>query len=228
MNKAVAVVSAALLAMLGACATAPTNSSVAYAPGGLGMPDNQTVQAPLTNPPIVPADKVKVLVYQEPDLSGDYVVDGSGRVNLPLVGQIEIQGRTASEASDLIRSRLAQTYLRDPKVSVVVSQAAQRTITVEGAVGQSGVFPIEGQTTLIRAVAMARGTTQDAHLSRVIVFRTQKGQRTAAAFDLKAIRAAESPDPEIYGNDVIVVTGSRAVWRDVLAAIPILGVFTAL
>ena len=222
-----ALASAVLATTLSACATAP-GGSVPYAPANFGEPDRQTVQAPSANPPIVPADKIKVLVYQEPDLSGEYVVDGTGKVDLPLVGQIEVHGRTASEASELIRSRLATTYLRDPKVQVVVSQSAARTVTVEGAVGQSGVYPIEGTTTLIRAVALAHGTTQDANNSRVIVFRTQNGQRTAAAFDLEAIRTAAAPDPEIYGNDVIVVTGSRnkALWRSVLSVIPVLGVFT--
>jgi polysaccharide export outer membrane protein len=79
----------------------------------------------------------------------------------------------------------------------------------------------------MRAVALARGTSEDANPGRVVVFRTINGQRMAAAFDLRAIRRAEAEDPAIYGNDIVVVDGSRArsIWRDVLGAIPILGVF---
>jgi polysaccharide export outer membrane protein len=81
--------------------------------------------------------------------------------------------------------------------------------------------------TLIQAVALARGTTQDANARRVAVFRTIDGKRQAAAFDLTAIRRGEAPDPQIYPGDIIVVDGSRIkeVQRQVLQSIPLLAIF---
>ncbi|HYJ29454.1 MAG TPA: SLBB domain-containing protein, partial [Allosphingosinicella sp.] len=118
-------------------------------------------------------------------------------------------------------------HLRSPNVNVVVLEQAQQSITVDGSVRQPGVVPIRGSTTLMRAVALARGTSEDANPGRVVVFRTINGQRMAAAFDLRAIRRAQAEDPAIYGNDIVVVDGSRSrsIWRDVLGAIPIIGVF---
>jgi polysaccharide biosynthesis/export protein len=86
---------------------------------------------------------------------------------------------------------------------------------------------VQGSTTLMRAVALARGLSGDANPSRVVVFRTVNGQRMAAAFDLTRIRRAQAEDPAVYGNDVVVVDGSRAraLFRDVLSSIPILGIF---
>jgi polysaccharide export outer membrane protein len=112
---------------------------------------------------------------------------------------------------------------------VAVAEAAAQTVTVEGAVNRSGVYPIVGATTLIRAIALASGTNRDANDARVLVFRTIDGQRMAAAFDLRAIRSAEAEDPPIYGNDLVVVPASqgRMLFRDVLSVIPAVGVFTA-
>lgn len=212
-------------AALAGCAT--PGGPVPYSPAGFGEPD--TTLAPISQglETIVPADKLQVTVFQEPDVSGEFIVDHAGRIDFPVLGQLEVKGMTAPQLAELIKTRLSQTYLRDPKVQVAITEAAQRTVTVEGAVAESGIFPITGPTTLIRAVALAKGTTRDANDARVVVFRTIDGQRMAAAFDLTAIRRAEAPDPEIYGNDVIVVPGSksRSIFRDVISTIPILGIF---
>jgi polysaccharide export outer membrane protein len=77
---------------------------------------------------------------------------------------------------------------------------------------------------------MARGTTQDANLRRVVIFRQIDGQRMAAGFDLRAIRTAQMEDPTVYASDIIIVDGSqtRQMWRDVLQTIPILALFRPL
>jgi polysaccharide export outer membrane protein len=223
-SQQLAILSAALVALAGC---AGRGGSVPYAPAGFGLPDQVTVQTVDGSQTIVPRDKLKVTVFQEPEVSGEFEVNSAGKIDYPLLGLLDVQGLTAPELSELIRARLASSYLRDPKVQVAVSEAAERTITVEGAVGQSGVYPIEGPTTLIRAIALARGTSKEANDSRVVVFRTIAGQRQAAAFDLDAIRRAEADDPPIYGNDVVVVPGSKSygLWREFLSSVPILGIF---
>ena len=137
-----------------------------------------------------------------------------------------VQGRTAQEVSTQLAARLSERYLQSPNVSVAVKERAQQTITVDGSVQQPGVFGIKGPTTLLQAVAMARGTSQDANPQRVIVFRTINGERVAGAFDLKAIRTAQAEDPVIYGNDIIIVDGSRArqLFRDLMQTVPLLGI----
>lgn len=222
------LVTSALMALIvSGCAAGP-GGSVPYSPVGFGAPDEVLVQRSDEIATIVPMDKLRVTVFQEENVSGDFAVDAAGRIDYPLLGLLEVQGLTAPQLSEMIRTRLASSYFRDPKVQVTLTEAAARTVTVEGAVGRSGIFPIEGQTTLIRAVALANGTTQDANDSRVIVFRQIGGQRMAAAFDLKAIRRAEAEDPRIYGNDVIVVPGSgnRQIWQGVLGALPVIGIFS--
>ena len=76
-------------------------------------------------------------------------------------------------------------------------------------------------------LAQAGGTSDYASLREAIVFRTVGGQRMVARFDIKDIRGARAPDPEVYGNDVIVVgesAGKRLI-HDILSAAPLAGIF---
>jgi polysaccharide export outer membrane protein len=177
---------------------------------------------------IGPLDKLNITVFQVKDLTLDRVqVDASGRILLPLIGQLNAAGRTTTELSDEIAARLAASYLQNPQVSVVVSEAASQKVTVDGAVTEAGVFELRGRTTLLQAVAMAKGPARNANLRRVAVFREIDGQRQAAVFDLKAIRKGKAEDPEIYGDDVIVVdsSGLKGAWREVLGALPAFSIF---
>jgi len=94
-------------------------------------------------------------------------------------------------------------------------------------VKDGGSFPVGGPISLIQAVALAKGTTEDANARRVAVFRTIGGQRQAAAFDLTSIRRGEAPDPEIYPGDIVVVDGSsvKAAQKQILQSIPLLAIF---
>lgn len=212
--------------ILSAC-TAGRGGSVAYDPENFGPPDPEpavTMEGPQR---IGPLDKLRISVFQVADLTGEFQVDAAGNIDFPLIGTVEAQGKTAGEMAEHLTRLLGQRYLRSPNVQVAITEAYQHTITVDGAVREPGVRPLRGTTTLMRAVAMAKGTAEDANPARVVVFRTINGQRMAAAFDLRAIRRAESPDPIIYGNDIVIVAGSnsRALFRDIISTIPVLGMF---
>jgi polysaccharide export outer membrane protein len=172
-----------------------------------------------------------VNVFQEDDLAVDKgVVDPSGNLSMPLLGSVPAAGKTTSELAAEIADRLSPTYLKHPKVSVTLDTSALLRVTVEGEVGQPGVFPITGPTTLIQAIALARGTTRTAKLGQVVIFRTVNGQRMAARFDLREIRAARAPDPQVLPDDIVVVgfSNARGVWQDFLSALPVLNIFRPL
>jgi polysaccharide export outer membrane protein len=173
-------------------------------------------------------DKLSIRVFQVPDLSFDtLVVDTSGNIQMPLINAVQASGLTAGELSREIGKQLESRYLRDPQVTVTVSEAASQKITVDGAVTQPGVYEMRGTTSLLQAVAMARGPSRVADLSKVAVFRTVDGRRAVALFDLEAIRRGRAEDPVVLGNDVIVVDASRlsAALREVVSAVPVLSVF---
>ena len=202
---------------------------VPYDRPSFGVPDAQTLQLPASAKVVGPLDKLTVSVFQVPELSGEFVVDAEGKILFPLLGSVEAAGKTPDALARDIATRLEARYVRAPSVQVAIKEATEQAITVEGSVQQAGVLPIKGATSLLQAVAMAHGTTEDANPSRVVVFRTINSQREAAAFDLKAIRRGEAPDPAIYGNDIIVVDGSRSrsIFKDIVSTLPIIGIFRA-
>jgi len=173
-------------------------------------------------------DKVKITVFQVPDLSLDAVqVDAAGQVQVPLIGTVPAAGRTTAELAADVAARLGEKYLRSPQVSVIVLEAASQKVSVDGAVNTPGVFEMRGRTTLMQAVAMARGPSRDANLKKIAVFRTVSGQRMVAVFDLNAIRKGEAPDPEILGDDIIVVDSSKlkGALRDIMSVVPAFSIF---
>ena len=177
---------------------------------------------------IGPLDALDITVLQEPELSTKGTpVDAFGNVNLPLVGDVRAGGKTASELAKEVAAKFGERYLRNPQVSVVVSKPVAQKVVVQGEVAQPGVYPIEGPTTLLGALALAKGETELASLSEVAVFRTVNGQRMGAMFDVNSIRRGQAQDPEIRSNDLVIVgySQSRRMWRDLRSFIPILNIF---
>ena len=176
-----------------------------------------------------PGDHVALSVYQEADLSlPDIPIDEAGSVPVPLVGAVAAAGRSTTDVAAEIQRRYGARYLRDPQVTVTLRSSLPRLLSVEGQVARPGQFPVEPGNTLLTAIAMAGSPAQDAKLDEVLVFRNVNGQRLGARFDLTAIRAGRSPDPQVLPGDVVVVGYSsvRGLYRDFLQAAPLLGVFT--
>lgn len=193
----------------------------------LAAPDEQKFQTLPQDYRIAPMDTLSIKVFKAEDLSGDYAVDLAGRISLPLVGEVEAVNLTTAQLDDKISALLSQKYFEHPDVSVAIKQSTAHVVTVDGAVTQAGQYPVSGPVTLIQAVALARGTSQDANARRVAVFRMVGGQRQAAAFDLTGIRRGEAKDPQIYPGDIVVVDGSKIkeAQRQIFQSIPLLGIF---
>ena len=190
-------------------------------------PDEVKFQTLESNYKIAPMDKLAIKVFKMDDLSGDYDVDLAGNISLPLIGQVAAANLTTAQLDDQLTEKLGAKYLEHPDVSVAIKASTAHVVTVDGAVKEGGSFPVGGPISLIQAVSMAKGTTEDANARRVAVFRTISGQRQAAAFDLTSIRRGQSPDPQIYPGDIIVVDGSsvKATQKQILQSIPLLALF---
>lgn len=192
------------------------------------VPGDATAVQPAMEYRIGALDLLNVTVFQVEDLTLEKVqVDAAGNLQLPLIGTVTAKGRTTTELAQDIRTRLAATYLQNPQVTVIVAEAASQKVTVDGAVTEPGVYQMRGNTSLLQAVAMAKGPNRTAELTRVAVFRNIDGQRMVAMFDLRAIRRGESDDPQILGDDVVVVDSSamNTRIRDVISALPALAIF---
>lgn len=193
----------------------------------LAAPDSPKIVPLEQDYRIAPLDVLAVKVFKQPDLSGDYQVDLTGTISMPLIGSVQVADLTTSELDQRLRQTYGAKYLVNPDISVGVKSSTRRSVTVDGAVKSSGSFPVAGQVSLIQAVAQAGGTTEDANPRRVVIFRSIGGKRQAAAFDLTDIRRGVAQDPTVYPGDIIVVDGSRvkATQKAILSNIPLLSIF---
>lgn len=193
----------------------------------LPPPDQTGMAVDLSSYRIGPLDVIRVEVFGAPELTREAEVDAAGNFSVPLAGAVQAAGRTPAELSAAIAAELQGRYLKNPQISVNIVKAKPKTFTVDGAVRQPGNYPIVGKMTLQQAIATAQGADQVANLNNVVIFRTVNSQKTAALFSLKDIRAGRLEDPQIYGNDIVVVgeSAARRLFRDFGNMFPVLGAF---
>ena len=210
-------------ALLGACTSA--SEHLPHGPAAYDVIPASNAGVRQEDYRINPLDVLSVNVFREPDLTlKDIQVDASGNLLFPLIGNLQAAGRTGSELSREIASRLGERYLRNPQVTVVVSSSVSQRVVVEGNVTDPGVYEIGGNTTLLEALARAKSPTRVAALDEVVIFRVVDNQRVGAVFDVSKIRAGLAPDPQIRGGDTVVVGFSavKGAFRDFLSSAPLL------
>ena len=228
MKRALSLVLILTATLLAACGGQRMDLAAVTAAQPVDLQSTNVSSAPQAEYTIGVGDKLSVRVFQVPDLSFDeLVVDTSGGIQMPLIGAVRSTGQTAGQVSTRIAERLGAQYLRNPQVTVTVTEAASQKVTIDGAVAKPGVYEMRGSTSLLQAVAMAEGPSPIADLTKVAVFRTIGGQRSVALFDLQAIRQGRAEDPAVLGDDVIVVDTSRmsATMRSIVSAVPALAIF---
>lgn len=226
-----------LIALLGAlslwgCASSAGldgNSSAVTVASELPTPTAADMGIQLSEYRLGPTDKIAITVFEAPELTREGQLDSAGNILMPLIGTVEAGGRTPAEVAALVTDKLKGRYIKEPQVAVNVLEARAHTVTVDGAVTQPGIYPVSGQMTLQRAIALARGLNDVADTDKVVIFRSVQGTQMAAMFDLGAIRSGRITDPAIYGNDIVVVgeSGTRRFLKDV-GKVPILGQFMPL
>ncbi|MBO6668065.1 polysaccharide biosynthesis/export family protein [Parvibaculum sp.] len=114
-------------------------------------------------------DRLRVIVFGEPDLSGEFDVSGSGNVALPLIGQVRAKDLTLSQFEDAVEAKFSEGYLNNPRVSVEVLN--YRPFYIYGEVENSGQYPYTNGMTVLNAVAVAGGYTYRANTDRVYITR---------------------------------------------------------
>jgi polysaccharide export outer membrane protein len=116
-----------------------------------------------------PADKVRITVYGEETLTGEYSVSGSGVISFPLIGEVRAAERTLPQIREEIRAKLADGYLREPQVSAEV--LTFRPFYILGEVNRPGQYPYMDGLTVPKAVATAGGFTYRANQKKVFIKR---------------------------------------------------------
>lgn len=156
------------LATLAACGD---NDGPVPAPGTAEAAARDVLMQPRTGDyRLGPGDKLRIVVFNEEQLSGEQQVDPSGSITLPLVGSIQARERTTREVAADIGRRLREgNFLREPSVTVQVTET--RPFYVLGEVARPGEFRYRPGLSVPAAVAMAGGFTFRANQRRVLIAR---------------------------------------------------------
>jgi polysaccharide export outer membrane protein len=168
---------------------------------------------------IAPNDLIEFNVFGVPDMLRDVRVNASGEISLPLIGPMPVAGLTAQTAEQQIAAKYQEKYLRNPQVSLFIKEFTTQRIAIEGAVTRPGIYPVTGQLTLLRALALSGGFAPYADINQIVVYRGGTGaQREQFTYDLDKVRAGQEADPAIRSDDVIVVqrNARRAALKDSL------------
>jgi len=111
---------------------------------------------------IGPQDLLEISVFEVEKLNKTARVSSQGNINLPLIGILKVKGLTVDELEKEIRSLLADKYLKDPQVTVLIKEYRNQRISVMGAVKNPNVFEVTGPKTTLDMLAMAGGLREDA------------------------------------------------------------------
>ena len=140
-------------------------------------------------------DRVRITVFGQPELTGEYQVDGTGQLAFPLIGQVQAGGLTGPGLEQALVDKLKPDYLKNPSVSVEV--LTYRPVYIVGEVKQPGSYPYVTGMSVINAVALAGGFTYRARESSFYVSRTgANGEKT---------KLDATPETPVLPGDVITV-----------------------
>ncbi len=151
-------------------------------------------------------DLLEISIFQSPGLSRTVRVNSRGEINLPLIGVVQAGGLSGYDLEQTIAKKYGDKYLQNPQVGVFIKEYTSQKITVEGSVKKAGVFPITGRTTLLQVIAMASGFEAVADVETVRVYRLNAdGTKETHTYNLTEIREGRVADPQVQGNDIVVV-----------------------
>ena len=141
-----------------------------------------------------PNDHTRIIVFGQPTLTGEYVLDGNGVLSFPLIGTVKASGMTPTELQRTIAAKLDPDYLHNPSVSVEVS--TRRPFYVIGEVQKPGSYPFVTDMTVLNAIATAGGNTYRANLYSFYVKRLQNG---------RVVRVAATQETMLQPGDTVEV-----------------------
>ena len=139
-----------------------------------------------------PNDRIRVKVYGEADITGEYEIDNTGQVSIPLAGHIKAAGATTPQLERSIKAALAKGIVRDPRVNVEIAQ--YRPYYILGEVKKSGEYPYRHGLTVMDAVASAGGFTYRANENKVVLRRSGAGA--------EEIYPLDAPVPVFPGDNI--------------------------
>jgi polysaccharide export outer membrane protein len=160
-------------------------------------------------------DTVRITVFRYPDLTTEARLSEDGKVSVPMIGQVTLQGMTPGQAAKRIAERMKSgNYILNPQVDVVVLEARSRQVSVLGFVTRPGRYMLEGTTAKVTDVLAMAGGLVPAASDTAVVTRTRGGKSESFNIDLAAIiqNGDGSKDIEVGAGDSVFVPKAPVVY----------------
>lgn len=152
-----------------------------------------------------PGDVFEVRVYRQETMSGTYDVSVEGTISFPLIGQVKVAGKTSKQVEEEIRSRLADGYIVEPHVSVLVKEYRSHNVSVFGQVQKPGRLPYSHSMTIVEAISQAGGFSAMAKKNAVTVTRLEGDTKRKYTVPVEAIGDGKAPNFLLRPGDVVWV-----------------------
>jgi polysaccharide export outer membrane protein len=183
---------------------------VAFVAGSCG--DNPPVIYPTVAPfdeaamPLGPGDKVDLTIYVgSKELKAQYTIDTSGDIEVQFIGSVKAAGNTVEKVQKDIRARLEDGYVKDPIVSLTVSEINSQKLSVFGQVARSGSVKFAPGMTIVQAIANSGGFSPMARKNMVKVTRLVNGKKEIYKIPVEMIAEGQRPNfPVMPGDEVFV------------------------
>jgi len=162
---------------------------------------------------IGPKDLIEIKVFEVPELNIERRVSAEGTINLPLIGDVPVQGLTDVELANRLKALLEAKYVQRASVAVQLREFRSKPISVLGAVKLPGNLSLSGRWTLLEAISAAGGLTDD-HADKIYVLRrAENGLSDQIAIDVDDLMMRADPDANvpIFANDIINVPANVRV-----------------
>jgi polysaccharide export outer membrane protein len=183
----------------------PAPDAARITPQAPGQPAAPAVR-PAENYVLNRGDTVKLSVFQEPNLDCECALSKSGEASFPLIGSVQLSGRTVRAAEKMVEELYNKDYLVNPRVSLTLTGYAQHFVTVSGAVATPRIVPIplDGHFDVLAAIAAAGGTTEKADL-RTVILRHATGGNSIRC-DVAAMQANPALTRDLLPGDSLTIS----------------------
>jgi len=161
---------------------------------------------------IQPLDILKINIYMEDDLQKNYRVSQNGCISFPFIGEVRVVGLTVSEFEEKLTKLLHPDYFANPQISIFVEKYHSRRIFILGAVSSPGSYdiPEEKDLTIVEAISLAGGFTEEAAVNKTKIIRVENGLEKTMVVKIKDITKGgdKSKDIILKPNDIVIVPQS--------------------
>lgn len=175
-------------------------------PSQLATPPPESEPSPARDYLLGAEDSVEVQVWKNPDLSRTVIIRPDGKISLPLLGDIQAAGQTATQLTEAVTEKLKAYYKEPAQVTVIVHQVNSYGIYMLGEVRSPGKHIVRSGTTFLQVISLVGGFTQFASTNKITLRRKDpEGKEVSRLIRYKDVLAGVQANLELKPGDLIIV-----------------------